>query len=342
MVPVNRSINLIQVPTPTGNTSQTFCNSATISNINVNGTQIEWYLSPTGGSPLSNNTNLVTNTTYYASQTINGCTSPNRLAVVVTIISLPTPTGLSNQRFCNEATISNLNVNESPVNWYISPTGGLALDTNYNLSNNTTYYAGQRFNGCESPVRFPVQVTIVTVPNLNGTAEQNFCIESSPKLKDLIVKGGIPQWFSTINNGNPINEFELLQDKTTYYGTIVDKASGCESPKRLAITPEIIKCELIVFNAVKKNASLMSDRLYIDDISYFPNNSIQIFNRYGRLVWETKEYNNITNAFKGKANVSVLFQKEEQLPSGTYFYILNYFNFIDRSQKEKNGYLQLF
>jgi hypothetical protein len=342
MVPVNRSINLIQVPTPTGNTSQTFCNSATISNINVNGTQIEWYLSPTGGSPLSNNTNLVTNTTYYASQTINGCTSPNRLAVVVTIISLPTPTGLSNQRFCNDASISDLNTNESSVNWYISPTGGSALETNYNLSDNTTYYASQRLNGCESPVRFPIQVTIVTVPNLNGTAEQNFCIESSPKLKDLIVKGGIPQWFSTINNGNPINEFELLQDKTTYYGTIVDKASGCESPKRLAITPEIIKCELIVFNAVKKYASLMSDRLYIDDISYFPNNSIQIFNRYGRLVWETKEYNNITNAFKGKANVSVLFQKEEQLPSGTYFYILNYFNFIDRTQKEKNGYLQLF
>ena len=86
----------------------------------------------------------------------------------------------------------------------------------------------------------------------------------------------------------------------------------------------------------------MSDRLYIDDISNFPNNSIKIFNRYGRLVWETKEYNNTTNVFKGKANVSVLFQKEEQLPVGTYFYILNYFNFIDGKQKEKNGYLQLF
>lgn len=341
-VPVNRTINLIQVQAPTGNNSQSFCNNATISDLSANGTQIEWYLSPTGGNPLSNNTNLASNTTYYAGQTINGCTSPNRLAVVVTIISLPTPTGQSIQRFCNEASISDLNTNESSVNWYITPTGGSALNTNKNLSDNTTYYASQRLNGCESPIRFPVQVSIVTVPNLNGDAKQSFCIESSPKLKDLIVNGGTPQWFSTLNNGNPINEFELLQDKTTYYGTIVDKASGCESPKRLAITPEIIKCELIVFNAVKRNASPMSDRLYIDDISNFPNNSIKIFNRYGRLVWETKEYNNTTNAFKGKANVSVLFQKEEQLPVGTYFYILNYFNFIDGKQKEKNGYLQLF
>ena len=341
-VPVNRTINLIQVQAPTGNNSQSFCNNATISDLSANGTQIEWYLSPTGGNPLSNNTNLASNTTYYAGQTINGCTSPNRLAVVVTIIYLPTPTGQSIQRFCNEASVSDLNANESSVNWYITSTGGSALSTNNNLSDNTTYYASQRLNGCESPIRFPVQVSIVTVPNLNGDAKQSFCIESSPKLKDLIVNGGTPQWFSTLNNGNPINEFELLQDKTTYYGTIVDKASGCESPKRLAITPEIIKCELIVFNAVKRNASPMSDRLYIDDISNFPNNSIKIFNRYGRLVWETKEYNNTTNVFKGKANVSVLFQKEEQLPAGTYFYILNYFNFIDGKQKEKNGYLQLF
>jgi hypothetical protein len=86
----------------------------------------------------------------------------------------------------------------------------------------------------------------------------------------------------------------------------------------------------------------MSDRLYIDDISYFPNNSIQIFNRYGRLVWETKGYNNATNAFKGNSNVSVFFQKDENLPDGTYFYILNYFNFIDQIQREKKGYLQLF
>jgi hypothetical protein len=86
--------------------------------------------------------------------------------------------------------------------------------------------------------------------------------------------------------------------------------------------------------------------MFIDDISYFPNNSIQIFNRYGRLVWETKEYNNTTNAFKGKANVPVLFQKEENLPDGTYFYILKYFNFIDQTQNEKknkhNNHISIF
>jgi len=343
MVPVNRSINLIYVPAPTGNVSQTFCNSATISDINVNGTQIEWYSSPTGGSPLSYTTNLVTNTTYYASQTVSGCTSPIRLAVAVIIISVPTPSGASNKQFCNRALISDLTLdNTGVIEWYLTPTGGIAQDKNTILSNNTTYYASQKLNGCESSVRLPVLVSVVNVPNLNGTAVQKFCVETSPTVKNLLVVGGSPQWFTAISNGDLVNESQPLQDKITYFATIIDKASGCESPQRIAVTPELIKCELLVFNAVKRNASTMNDRLYIDDISYFPNNSIQIFNRYGRLVWETKEYNNTTNAFKGKANVSVLFQKEEQLPAGTYFYILNYFNFIDGKQKEKNGYLQLF
>jgi hypothetical protein len=341
-VPVNRTINLVQVPTPSGNSSQTFCISATISDLSLNETEIKWYLSATGGSPLSKDTQLVTNTTYYASQTINGCDSPIRFAVLVNITAVPTPTAQANQQFCNNALVSDLNASAALVKWYLTPSSGIPLDTNTVLSHNTTYYAGQTLNGCESPTRFPVLVSVVKVPNLNGSALQNFCVETKPTIKNLIVAGGTPEWFTTITNGNPLNESQVLQDKTTYYATIVDKPSGCESPQRLAVTPELIKCDLIVFNALKRNASTLSDRMFIDDISYFPNNSIQIFNRYGRLVWETKEYNNTTNAFKGKANVPVLFQKEENLPDGTYFYILKYFNFIDQTQKEKNGFLQLF
>jgi hypothetical protein len=341
-VPVNRTINLIQVPTPSGNSSQTFCNSATISDLSVNGTEIKWYLSDTGGIPLAKDTQLVTNTTYYASQTINGCDSHTRFAVLVNITAVPTPTAQANQQFCNNALVSDLNASAALVKWYLTPSSGIPLDTNTVLSHNTTYYAGQTLNGCESPTRFPVLVSVVKVPNLNGSALQNFCVETKPTIKNLIVAGGTPEWFTTITNGNPLNESQVLQDKTTYYATIVDKPSGCESPQRLAVTPSILKCDLIVFNALKRNASTLSDRMFIDDISYFPNNSIQIFNRYGRLVWETKEYNNTTNAFKGKANVPALFQKEENLPDGTYFYILKYFNFIDQTQKEKNGFLQLF
>jgi hypothetical protein len=72
---------------PTGNASQTFCSTvnATIASIQATGTGIQWYASNTGGSVLATTTPLVTGTTYYATQTINGCESPSYLAVTVTI-----------------------------------------------------------------------------------------------------------------------------------------------------------------------------------------------------------------------------------------------------------------
>ena len=52
----------------------------------VTGFNIQWYSSATGGVSLPLNTALVSGTTYYASQTINGCESPVRLAVTVQIL----------------------------------------------------------------------------------------------------------------------------------------------------------------------------------------------------------------------------------------------------------------
>ena len=84
----------------------------------------------------------------------------------------------------------------------------------------------------------------------------------------------------------------------------------------------------------------MSDRLFIDDISHFPENNVKIYNRYGKLIWETDGYNNTTNAFKGRANVAYALS-DGNLPDGTYFYILTYHNPINSEEIERNGYLQI-
>ena len=83
--------NLALVPppaAPTGSTSQTFCSGATTAQLNATGTSIQWYTSPSGGTALSN-VALVNGSTYYATQTVNGVESTNRLAVTVTVNSIP-------------------------------------------------------------------------------------------------------------------------------------------------------------------------------------------------------------------------------------------------------------
>ena len=77
------------VPPPTGLTSQTLPAGSTLANIVVSGTNIQWYVSLTNkmnnftnSTPLPLNTVLVDGTTYYATQTIGGIESIERLPVI--------------------------------------------------------------------------------------------------------------------------------------------------------------------------------------------------------------------------------------------------------------------
>jgi len=65
------------------------CAGATLNQLQVTGTAIQWYANTSGGSALSNATSLVNGATYYASQTISGQESQTRLAVTVNVISAP-------------------------------------------------------------------------------------------------------------------------------------------------------------------------------------------------------------------------------------------------------------
>jgi len=80
------------VSAPTGATSQTFNAGENLSVLVVNGQNIKWYASASNAANHINvlpvSTLLVTNTTYYATQTLNGCESTASLAVKVTDITL--------------------------------------------------------------------------------------------------------------------------------------------------------------------------------------------------------------------------------------------------------------
>ncbi|MFD0991090.1 T9SS type B sorting domain-containing protein [Mariniflexile jejuense] len=81
------TVTVQKTPLPTANTTQRFCDieNPTISNLVATGSAILWYASNTGGMPLNSSEALVSNTIYYASQTINTCESVSRVAVTVII-----------------------------------------------------------------------------------------------------------------------------------------------------------------------------------------------------------------------------------------------------------------
>jgi hypothetical protein len=68
-------------------------------------------------------------------------------------------------------------------------------------------------------------------------------------------------------------------------------------------------------------------------------NSVEIYNRWGVLVYETKNYDNSTRKFEGVSEGRTTINKSDDLPTGTYFYIIQW---TDGTQKiNKDGYLYL-
>ena len=70
-------------PIPTGDINQVFINGDTLDDLIVTGTNLQWYANSSDTTPISSSTALVNGTTYYVSQTVNGCES-EKLAITVT------------------------------------------------------------------------------------------------------------------------------------------------------------------------------------------------------------------------------------------------------------------
>ena len=222
-------------PAPTGNTSQSFCQSGTIADLVAVGTSIQWYATPTGGSPLAVGTTLVNGTTYYASQTTASCESNVRLAVTVTINTPAAPTGSASQSFCNAATVADLTATGSNIQWYAAASGGSPLPAGTSLVNGTSYYASQTISGCESATRLAVTVTI-GIPNApTGAAAQTFC--NSATIANLSATGTAIQWYAAASGGTALAAGTALANGSTYYAS--QTAGGCESTDRLAVTATI-------------------------------------------------------------------------------------------------------
>jgi Zn-dependent metalloprotease len=225
------TVSIGSTQAPSGSASQTFCSSATLANLSVSGNSIQWYASSTGGSALASSTSLVNETTYYASQTVAGCESPTRFAVTVSIGSTQAPSGSASQTFCSAATLANLSVAGSSIQWYASSTGGSALANSTSLVNGTTYYASQTVAGCESPTRFAVTVSIVSVNAPTGPSVQEFC--ESAMISDLSATGNAIVWYSSSTDWTALPNSTDLTTNTIYYAS--QSNGNCESATRLAV-----------------------------------------------------------------------------------------------------------
>jgi predicted outer membrane repeat protein len=143
LVTLNLIINSASTSTAPTAVAQTFCTSATVTNLVATGTAIKWYATAIGGVALASSNALVTGTTYYASQTVGTCES-TRTAVAVTITPRTTPTFTQVAPICSGATLAALPTtstngitgtwspalnNTATTTYTFTPTAGLCANT---------------------------------------------------------------------------------------------------------------------------------------------------------------------------------------------------------------------
>ena len=165
------------------------------------------------------------------------------------------------------------------------------------------------------------------------TSEGNvFCIQDNPLVSDLtanVSPFGTVTWYDAATGGTAYTGSESLINGSTYYASIII-GSGCESSVRLEVTVDLTSgcSELFIPDGFSPNNDGLNDEFYIKNINdLYPNFKLEIFNRYGNMVYSGGIN---TPNFNGKSNQATLIGKEI-LPSGVYFYIL-YFN--DPTNKE--------
>lgn len=366
--PVTATINTIPAAPTTTATAR--CGTGTVTLTAAGGTagQYRWYTVATGGTALAGQTNntfttpsISTTTTYHVAIN-NGTCESARTPVTATINSLPIAPTTTGAESClpGSVTLNASGGTNGQYRWYTVPSGGTALAGEVNntlvtpvLSTNTTYYVALNDGTCES-VRTPVTATIATpgcdnVPPIIEPVSSVTAIGGiiTINLVELISDGNDNVDFSTLaiitqptsgatatidGNFNLIINYQGISFTGTENITIevCDVFGAC--------TQQLLSLEVVgdidVFTAISPNGDERNDIFLIEHIEKFDDtreNRVSIYNRWGDLVWDGRNYDNATVLFTGQSN------NGSELPAGTYFFKIEFFT----GRPTQTGYISL-
>ncbi|SHJ65639.1 gliding motility-associated C-terminal domain-containing protein [Aquimarina spongiae] len=148
-------------------------------------------------------------------------------------------------------------------------------------------------------------------------------------LDDLRVVGWDPNLNQWINLGNVGTTGDLDNGEITSEAFIPNNYTVIT----FGTSSLILDGDLEIFTAVSPNGDGLNDTFIIQGIAQFPNNELSIFNRWGVMVYNKKGYDNSwAGISEGRATIA----KGEELPVGTYYYVLKI-----EGQKDQAGYLYI-
>ena len=219
-----------------------------------------------------------------------------------------------------------------------------------------------------------IKKAVVIDENSNGFAEEgetiryNFEVKNTGNttLTNVLITDNLP---AIVLSGSPITlapqEINATNFSAVYVITRADIDAGSVTNQALAegtspsgakvnalsddenflgdnpTVVDVVNCVIEVFNAVSPNGDGINDEFHIQGLECYPNNSVEIYNRWGVKVFETSGYGSNRNIFQGYSDGRTTISRGDRLPDGTYFYTLKYQNETSNRTQEKSGYLYI-
>jgi gliding motility-associated-like protein len=108
--------------------------------------------------------------------------------------------------------------------------------------------------------------------------------------------------------------FENLEAGT--YDFTFTSEGGCVFDTTITLINLGEDCGLTFYNAISPNGNGKNDTWVINLIEANHDNTVQIFNRWGSVVWNATGYDNTNVVWTGNSNAG------DPLPDGTYYYVV--------------------
>jgi gliding motility-associated-like protein len=190
------------------------------------------------------------------------------------------------------------------------------------------------FSCNDSIVSCEIKVNIYTPVLVNAGEDQTINDGSTATLQAL-ASGGTGNYSFKWEPSTLVPEDTLrtaqtipLMKDTIFIVTCTDKITGCTASDTVKIDVgpgEGLDSCIVVHNVITPNGDGLNDTWIIDCIENFPDNNVQIFNRWGDKVNNFTHYDNTAQVWKGTNYDGKL------LPDGTYYYVLQIKNLKTRT-----------
>ena len=217
-------------------------------------------------------------------------------------------------------TVNSIPVATTPTLSYTSPSSGGTYVVTVSVKDSCSYQATDN----DVIVVLPNTLNIAILDSVSLCGNTPFSLTSASS-------GGYPdytyQWFlvpnsTSISNGSTLSYTTPASEGNYGVQVVITDSCGYQQSD-IQIINVLPPCQIVIPNVITPNGDAANDYFKIKNIEYHPNTSVTIFDRWGKKVFESTNYN---NEWKG-----------DGVSDGTFFYVIEV-----PDDKKYSGFITVF